>query len=160
MTIKIGDSLPDATVRVMTKDGPAPKKLSEITAGRKVVIVGVPGAFTPTCHRNHMPGYAAHADAIKAKGVDEIMIIAVNDVFVMDAWAKASGAEAAISFVSDGNAEFAKACGLDADFSMAGMGVRSKRFSLLVDKGAVTQVNIEEGREVKASAAETILGQL
>ncbi len=160
MTIKIGDSLPEANVRVMTQDGPAPKKFSEMTAGKKIVLFAVPGAFTPTCHRNHLPGYAANAGAFKAKGIDEVVVVAVNDVFVMDAWAKASGAEGAITFISDGNAEFTKAVGLDADFGMAGMGVRSKRYSMLIDNGVVKQLNIEEGREVKASAAETLLGQI
>src|SRR5688572_10376508 len=121
MPIKVGDRLPNSTFRVMTADGPKPKTTDEIFKGKKIVLFAVPGAFTPTCHRNHLPGFVKNADAIKAKGVDGIAVTAVNDAFVMDAWKKASDADGHVDFLSDGSAEFAKAIGLELDASGNGL---------------------------------------
>src|SRR5579871_1420373 len=131
MTIAVGDSLPQATFRVMTADGPAAKTTDDVFKGRKVVLFAVPGAFTPTCHKNHLPGFLANADAIKAKGVDAIAVTGVNDVFVMDAWSKATGGDA-IEFLADGSGNWAKAVGLTADLTERGLGVRSQRYCMVV----------------------------
>ena len=142
--IKVGDRLPDATFKVMTADGPANRTTQEVFGGRKVILFAVPGAFTPTCHRNHLPGYLENFDTLKAKGVDGIVCVAVNDVFVLDAWAKASNAQGKIEFLSDGNADFARAIGLNLDASGFGMGTRSKRYAMLVDDGVVKALNVED----------------
>lgn len=161
MTIKVGDKLPQATFRVMTADGPAPKTTDDLFKGRKVVFFAVPGAFTPTCHKNHLPGYLDKAGAIKAKGVDAILVTSTNDVFVLDAWAKATGAAGALEFLSDGNADFAKEIGLSMDGSGFGMGTRSKRYSMLVEDGVVKSLNVEEAPgKADMSGAETMLGQI
>ncbi len=144
MTIKIGDTLPQSTFRIMTDDGPAAKTTEELFSGRTVVLFGVPGAFTPTCHRNHLPGFLNKAGEIKAKGVDAIAVVAVNDVFVMKAWAKDTGGEGVIEFLSDGNADFAKAIGLLLDGSGFGLGPRVQRFSMLVRDGKVAILNVED----------------
>ena len=129
--------------------------------GRKVILFGVPGAFTPTCHRNHLPGFIENAGAIKAKGVDEIAVTATNDVFVMNAWSKDTKADGKVTFLADGSASFAKAAGLDLDLSERGMGVRTKRYSMLVDDGVVRQLNIEETPgTAEASGAKKIFKQL
>lgn len=162
MPIKAGDRLPQATFRVMTPEGPKPKTSEEIFKGKKTVLFAVPGAFTPTCHRSHLPSFIQNAAAIKAKGVDQIAVTSVNDAFVMDAWKKASGAEGAIElFLADGNAEFAKAVGLDYDASDAGRGIRSRRYSMIVEDGVVTSVNIEEAPgKTDLSGAVNLLRQL
>jgi peroxiredoxin len=160
MAIKVGDRLPNATFRVMTADGPAPKTSDEIFKGKKVVLFAVPGAFTPTCHRNHMPSFLNNADAIKAKGVDQIAVTAVNDAFVMDAWIKASGADGKIVGLADGNGDFAKALGLELDATGGGLGVRSKRYSMIVEDGVVKSVNIEEAPGIAISGAENLMKQL
>ena len=144
MPIKVGDQLPSATFRVATADGPVPKSSEEIFKNKKVVLFAVPGAFTPTCHKNHLPSFIARADDIFAKGVNVIAVTAVNDPFVLAAWEKASGADGKIVFLSDGNAEFAKAIGMDFDASAAGLGTRSKRYSMLVDDGEVLILNVED----------------
>jgi len=144
MTISVGERVPAATFRMMTPDGPAPKTSDQIFKGKKVVLFAVPGAFTPTCHKNHMPGFVKHADAIKAKGIDTIAVTAVNDVFVMDAWKKASGAEGKIEFLADGSADFAKAIGLSLDASARGLGVRSQRYCMVVDDGVVKSISVED----------------
>ena len=160
MTIQVGDRLPQATFRVMTADGPAAKTTDDIFKGRKVVLVAVPGAFTPTCHRNHLPGYVQRGAEIRAKGVDAIAVTAVNDVFVMDAWAKASGGDG-IEFLADGNGDFAKAIGLTMDGSGFGLGTRSQRYSMVVDDGIVTAINIEDGPgKADISGAENLLKSL
>jgi peroxiredoxin len=162
MTIKVGDKLPKATFMTMGADGPKPRASDEIFSGRKVVMFGLPGAFTPTCHRNHLPGYAANAEAFRAKGVDEIAVVSVNDVFVMDAWEKNSGATGKVSFLADGSADFAKATGLVLDLTGKGMGVRSQRYSMLVEDGVVTKLNLEDapaGAEL-SSGAEALLRQM
>ena len=161
MTIQVGDTLPQATFRVMTPDGPAPKTTDDIFKGRKVVLVAVPGAFTPTCHRNHLPGYVEKAADIKAKGVDAIAVTAVNDVFVMDAWAKSSNAADKIEFLSDGNGDFAKALGLTMDGSGFGLGTRSKRYSMIVEDGVVKSLNVEDAPgKAEVSGAENLLKSL
>jgi peroxiredoxin len=161
MTIKVGDKLPQATFRVMTADGPAAKTTDDIFKGRKVVLFAVPGAFTPTCHKNHLPGYLARADEIKAKGVDAIAVTGVNDVFVMDAWAKATEGLGKIEFLSDGNADFAKEIGLSLDGSGFGLGTRSQRYSMLVDDGVVKSLNVEDAPgKADISGAEALLKTL
>jgi len=153
--IKTGDRTPDAAFTRMTADGPAPITTAELFGGRKVIVFGVPGAFTPTCSKQHLPGYLAQHDAIKAKGIDTIACLAVNDVFVMDAWARANDAGDRILMLADGNATFVKAVGLEFDLSGFGMGTRSKRFSMVVDDGVVTRLNVEEGPGVSVSGAES-----
>ena len=155
MTIAVGDRLPDAEFAVMTDDGPAKKSVSELFDGRRVVLVAVPGAFTPTCHNKHLPGFLEHADTIRSKGVDEIAFTTVNDVHVTNAWAKASDGKGKVTFLSDGNADFAKAIGMDIDLGVAGMGVRSKRYAMLVDDREVKALNVEEspGQAEKSGAA-------
>ena len=160
MTIKVGDSIPDGKFRVMTAEGPGWKTTAEVFKDKKVVLFAVPGAFTPTCHKNHLPGFLQSSDAIKAKGVDAIAVTGVNDVFVMDAWKKASGADK-IEFLSDGNGDFAKAIDLWIDGSGMGLGVRSKRYSMLVEDGVVKKLNVEEAPgKAETSSAETLLKQL
>src|SRR2546429_4427108 len=144
MIIKVGDRLPNVTFMTMTADGPKPQTTDDIFKGKKVVLFAVPGAFTPTCHKNHMPGFVTNADKIKAKGVDTIAVTAVNDVFVMAEWKKASGADGKVEVLADGAGDFAKAIGLDMDMSAGGMGVRSKRYAMVVDDGVVKTLNIEE----------------
>jgi glutaredoxin/glutathione-dependent peroxiredoxin len=144
MTIKVGDRVPDATFTVMTSDGPQTGTTEEFFKGRRVVLIGVPGAFTPTCHRNHLPGFVEKSDAILGKGIDEIAVTGVNDVFVMDAWAKQSGAEGKVTFLADGSANFAKAIGLSLDMNARGLGTRSQRYSMLVDDGIVRKLSVEE----------------
>ncbi len=158
--IKVGDRLPKATFTVMTAEGPAAKSTDDLFKGKKVVLFGVPGAFTPTCHKNHLPGFIENEKAIKAKGVDDIAVVSTNDVFVMSAWAKDTGAANKITFLADGSAAFAKATGLDLDLSERGMGMRNKRFSMIVDDGVVRSLNVEEGPGADKSGAKTMLEQL
>ncbi|WP_185985230.1 peroxiredoxin [Aureimonas mangrovi] len=161
MSIKPGDRLPSATFRTPGEDGPVNLTSDEIFSGKRVVLVAVPGAFTPTCSMNHLPGFIDLNDEIRAKGVDTIAVVSVNDVFVMDAWKKATGADDRILFLADGNAEFTRAIGLDADLSVAGFGPRSRRYSMLVEDGVVKLLNIEEAPgQADKSSAQTILGQL
>jgi Peroxiredoxin len=161
MTIKVGDRLPDASFLISTPDGPVAKTTSDIFKGKKVVLFAVPGAFTPTCHRNHLPGYVKLADEIRAKGVDTIAVTAANDVFVMQAWAEASGASDKITFLADGNADFAKAIGLSMDASKMGLGTRSLRYSMIVDDGIIQALNVEDvPSNADVSTAENILKQL
>lgn len=161
MAIKVGDRLPNATFRVMTDEGPKPKTTDEVFKGKKVVLFAVPGAFTPTCHKNHLPGFVQNAAAIKAKGVDTIAVTGVNDVFVMDAWKKASDAGNQIEFLSDGSAEFAKAIGLELDATAGGLGIRSKRYSMIVEDGVVKALNVEDvPSKADVSNAENILKAL
>lgn len=161
MTISAGAKLPEATFKVMTDDGSKTLTTAEIFSGKKVVLFGVPGAFTPTCSNNHLPGYLENRDAILGKGVDTIAVVAVNDQHVMRAWARFTGGEDKILYLADGNGDFIKATGLDMDMSGGGMGVRSKRFSMIVDDGKVTALNIEDspGNAVESGAAK-ILDQL
>jgi glutaredoxin/glutathione-dependent peroxiredoxin len=160
MTINIGNTLPAVEFNVMTADGQQKLSTDVVFAGRKVVLFGVPGAFTPTCSMNHLPGFLEHFDAIKAKDVDTIACTSVNDVHVMAAWAKHSGAEGKIMMLADGNGEFAKATGLLFDLTVAGMGERSRRYSMIVDNGVMTALNVEDKSGVNVSGADTILQQL
>ncbi len=160
MTITIGDRLPQVEFQTNTADGEQKLATNVIFAGRKVVLFGVPGAFTPTCSMNHMPGFLRHCDEIKAKGVDTIACTSVNDRHVMTAWAKHLGAEGKIVMLADGNGEFARAVGLDADKTATGMGQRSLRYSMIVDDGVVVALNVENKGGVNVSSAETILEQL
>lgn len=160
MTIAIGDKLPDATFIVPGEDGPAKVTTGEIFAGKKVILIGLPGAFTPTCSMNHLPGYIENFETFKSKGVDAIAVVSVNDVWVMKAWAQHTKGTGKIHYLADGNADFTKAIGMDADFSAAGFGVRSKRYSMVVEDGVVTSVNLEEGRGVDVSGAAYLLERL
>jgi len=160
MAIKVGDRVPNSTFTVMTPEGPKPKTTDEIFKGKKVVLFAVPGAFTPTCHRNHMPGFVQNAAAIKAKGIDTIAVTGVNDVFVMDAWKKASGGEA-IEFLADGSAAWAKAVGITADLTERGLGVRSGRYAMIVDDGVVKTLNVEDSPgKAEVSGAENLMKSL
>ena len=160
MTIKVGDRLPEATLRTMSPEGPAAKTTSDIFAGKTVALFAVRGAFTPTCSARHLPGFKDHAADLKAKGIDLIACVAVNDVFVMDAWGKAQGVGADVLMLADGNGEFTKAVGLELDGSKFGMGPRSQRYSLVAKDGVVTQLNIEAGPEFRVSAADYMLEHL
>lgn len=161
MTIAVGDKLPDAAFLTPTENGPARVTTAELFDGKKVVLFGLPGAFTPTCDGNHLPGFLLHYEEILNKGVDRIAVASVNDVFVMKAWEAASGAKGKITFLADGNADFAKAIGLDTDMSAVGYGIRMKRFSMIVDDGKVETLNIEVERgKTEISGAATILAQL
>ena len=160
MTIKVGDRLPEATLRTMTGEGPQAKTTSDIFAGKTVALFAVPGAFTPTCSARHLPGFLDHAKDLKAKGIDTIACVAVNDVFVMDAWGKAQGVGEDVLMLSDGNGEFTKALGLELDGSKFGMGPRSQRYSLVAKDGVVQQLNVESGGEYRVSAADYMLEHL
>ena len=158
MPIASGDRLPDVTFRTMTETGPKPVTTAEIFAGKTMVLFGVPGAFTPTCHKTHLPGFLKEAEAFKAKGVAGIAVVSVNDPFVMGMWAKDTGGDGVITFLADGNAEFAKAAGLDVDLSVAGLGTRCRRFSALIEDGVVKKINIEDSPgKAEASSAEALV---
>jgi len=144
MSISVGDKLPEATFTVMTGDGPSGMSTSDVFAGKKVAAFAVPGAFTPTCHLKHLPGFLDHLNDFKDRGVDTVACIAVNDIFVLDAWAKNTGAEGKILFLADGNGDFTEAIGLEFDASAVGLGERSKRYAMLVEDGVVEVLNIED----------------
>lgn len=161
MTIKVGDRLPAATFKTKTADGVKDITTDEIFKGKKVVLFAVPGAFTPTCTMNHLPGYLENRDTILAKGVDQIVVVSVNDPFVMGAWAQSTGGEGKILFLADGSATFTKATGLELDLTGGGLGIRSKRYSAIIEDGVVKALNIEEqSGQAVASAASAILEQL
>jgi peroxiredoxin len=161
MAIKIGDKLPNATFRVMTGEGPKPKTTDEVFNGKKVALFAVPGAFTPTCSNLHMPSFLNNLAGFKAKGVDTIAVTGVNDVFVMEAWKKATGADGKIDFLADGNGEFTKAIGMDFDGAAAGLGVRSKRYSMLVEDGVVKKLNVEDAPgKCDISGGQALLAQM
>jgi peroxiredoxin len=161
MTIQIGEKLPAATLRLVTADGAKPVTTEEFFGGRKIVLFGLPGAFTPTCHKNHLPGFVADEAAFKAKGVDEIAMTSVNDPYVLAAWQKATDAEGKIAFLADGSADFAKAIGLELDASAGGLGIRSKRYSMLVEDGVVKQLNVEPSPgKADLSGATHLLAQI
>jgi peroxiredoxin len=160
MTIQQGDKMPAGAFKTMTKEGPQNVTTDQLFAGKKVVLFSVPGAFTPTCDAKHLPGFVQHAAAIKAKGVDTIACMAVNDVFVMNAWGKASLVDDKVLMLADGNGDYARALGLEMDASGFGMGVRGKRFALIVDNGVATGVFVEGPGEFGVSSAEHVLGQL
>lgn len=154
MTIKVGDRIPDATLGCMTPHGPSTLTTREIFDGKRVVLFAVSGAFTPTCSKQHLPGYLRQHDAIKATGVDTIACLAVNDVFVLDAWARQNEVGDRVLMLSDGNGEFVEALGLALDSTKYRMGIRAQRFAMIVDKGIVTQINVEVPGEFKVSSAE------
>ena len=160
MTINAGDKAPEGGFAVMNADGPGALKSAELFAGKKVVVFSVPGAFTPTCSREHLPGFIEQADALKGKGVDTIACMAVNDVFVMDAWGKSAGADGKVEMLADGNGDYTQALGLGLDASGFGMGQRGQRFAMVVDDGVVSQLYVEEGGAFKVSAAENVLANL
>jgi glutaredoxin/glutathione-dependent peroxiredoxin len=161
MPIKPGDTLPDAKFTIMTAEGPKPMTTAEFFGGRKVALFAVPGAYTPTCHKAHMPGFVARVAEIKAKGIDAIACTAVNDVFVLTNWAKDTGADGNITMLADGNADFAKALGLETDLTQFGLGVRSKRYAMLVDNLVVRMVNVEElPPHHGVSSAETVCSMI
>ncbi len=160
MTIKVGDKIPSVTLRYLGPDGVKAVSSDEFFAGRKVVLFGLPGAYTRTCSARHLPGYVANAAALKAKGIDAIACLSVNDAFVMGAWGKAHGAGDKVVMLGDGSAEFTKAIGLEVDRTEAGMGIRSQRYSMVVDNGTVTQLNIEPSGEYGVSSAEAMLDRL
>ena len=164
--IAIGDKLPEATLWESTEFGeacplaPAPVSVSEASRGKRIVIFGLPGAYTPTCSAKHLPGYVQHLEELKSRGVDEVWCVSVNDGFVMAAWGKEQGAIGKVRMLGDGNAELARGLGLDMDISKSGMGVRCKRFSLLAEDGVVKQLNVEQPGKFEVSDASTLLKQL
>jgi len=160
MTIKVGDKLPAATFAAGTAEGPRPMTTDDVFAGKKVALFAVPGAFTPTCSARHLPGFKEHVADFRAKGVDSIVCLSVNDAFVMKAWGENQGVGDDIVMLGDGNGDFTKAVGLDMDGSKFGMGARSQRYSMLVDDGVVKELNVEQGGEFKVSAADYLLAQL
>jgi glutaredoxin/glutathione-dependent peroxiredoxin len=159
MTIAVGDKIPSAKLKTMTAEGPKDISTDEIFNGKKVVLFAVPGAFTPTCSAKHLPGFVEKADQIKAKGVDTIACLAVNDAFVMGAWGKAQNADK-ILMLADGSAAFTKQLGLELDLSGPGMGVRSKRYAMLVDNGTVKALNVEAPGAFEVSSADAVLKAL
>jgi glutaredoxin/glutathione-dependent peroxiredoxin len=160
MTIKVGDKIPSAKLRHMTKDGPKDITTDEIFKGKKVALFALPGAFTPTCSAKHLPGFVQNAEQIKGKGINTIACLSVNDAFVMDAWGKNQNVGEKVMMLADGNADFTKAIGLEMDGTGYGMGLRSKRYSMVVDDGTVTQLNLEKPGAFEVSNAETILKQI
>ncbi len=160
MTIKTGDKMPAGTFKRMTTDGPKNLTTDELFAGKKVVIFSVPGAFTPTCDAKHLPGFVERAADLKKKGVDTVACMAVNDVFVMNAWGKNSNVGDKVMMLADGNGEYAKALGLEMDGTGFGMGMRGQRFAVVVDNGTVTGLFVEGPGEFKVSSAEHVLSQL
>ncbi len=159
--IKIGDTLPDATFTVMGPDGPAKTTTAEYFGGRKVAVFGVPGAFTPTCQEKHLPSFRDSREEFTAKGADAVACISVNDVFVLGAWSKHTNSDGKIDFLSDGNADFTRAIGLDFDGSKFGLGTRSKRYAMIVDDKVVKELKVEDSPgEAKVSTADQLLGAL
>ena len=166
MTIQVGDKVPEATLTESTEFGeacplaPKPVAVTEAARAKRVVIFGLPGAYTPTCSAKHLPGYLARLEALRGRGVDEVWCVSVNDGYVMAAWGREQGAAGKIRMLGDGNADFIRALGLDVDLSKAGMGVRARRFSLLMDDGVVQRVNVEEPGKFAVSDADTMLAQV
>jgi peroxiredoxin len=160
MTIKVGDKLPAATLTAGTSEGPRPMSTDDIFKGKKVALFAVPGAFTPTCSAKHLPGFKEHVADFKAKGVDTIACLSVNDAFVMKAWGESQGVGDDILMLADGSGDFTKAVGLEMDASRFGMGQRSQRYSMIVEDGVVKELNVEAGGEFRVSAADYLLAQL
>ncbi len=161
MTIKVGEKIPSVKLHEMTADGIKEVTTDEFFGGKKVVVFGLPGAFTPTCSAKHLPGFVAKADDIRAKGVDAIACVSVNDPFVMDAWGKAHEADGKVVMLADGNGDFARAIGLDQDMSARGFGLRSRRYAMIVEDGVVRSLHVEEGPgALEVSGAESILAEL
>jgi peroxiredoxin len=160
MTIAVGDKIPSAKLKTMTAEGPKDISTEEIFGGKKVVLFAVPGAFTPTCSAKHLPGFVEKAAQIKGKGVDTIACLAVNDAFVMGAWGKAQNTDGKVLMLADGAAAFTKQLGLDLDLSAPGMGIRSKRYAMVVDNGVVKALNVEAPGAFEVSSADAILRAL
>ena len=160
MTIKIGDKIPSVTLKQMTPEGPKDVSTDEFFGGKKVALFAVPGAFTPTCSQRHLPSYVDRAADIKAKGVDEIACVAVNDVFVLTAWGKEQKAEGKVRMLADGSGDFARALGLELDLTKMGLGKRSQRYSMLVDNGVVKALNVEAPGQFDVSSGEAMLKTL
>ena len=160
MSIQVGDKLPSATLTTMTAEGPKPLTTSELCEGKKVVLFAVPGAFTPTCSVQHLPGYVENAQSFKDKGVDTVACVSVNDPFVMGAWGKDREVGENLVMLSDGNGDFTAAIGLEMDGSGFGLGTRSQRYAMIVDDGVVSTLNVESGPGLDVSSAETILSEL
>ena len=160
MAIKVGDKLPQATFNTPTNDGPKPLTTDDVFAGKTVALFAVPGAFTPTCSAKHMPGFVQEAAAIRAKGVDTIACVSVNDVFVMKAWGEDQKVGDDILLLADGSGNFTRDIGLEMDANQFGMGTRSQRYSMIVKDGVVTELNVEAGGEFRVSSAEYLLEQL
>jgi peroxiredoxin len=157
MAIKVGDKLPEATFKIMSAEGPKDATTAELFGGKKVALFAVPGAFTPTCTKQHLPSFVANDMALKNKGLAAIYCTAVNDVFVLDAWGKSGGAAGKVTMLADGSADFAKKCGLEMDLTARGMGVRSKRYAMVVDNGVVSVLNVEDQPTFEKSSAENLL---
>jgi peroxiredoxin len=160
MSIQAGEKMPSGTFGIMTESGPGGISTDDFFSGKKVVLVSVPGAFTPTCSMNHLPGFVDHADEIRSKGADTIACMAVNDIFVMDAWGKDRGVGDKVVMLADGNGEYARALGLELDASGFGMGMRGQRFAIIVDDGVATHVAVEAPGQFEVSKAEAILEAL
>jgi peroxiredoxin len=158
--IKVGDKVPNAKLTAATPEGPKEVTTDEVFGGKKVVLFAVPGAYTPTCSARHLPGYVQNVDALKAKGVDTIACLAVNDAFVLGAWAKDQGVDGRILMLADGSAAFTKALGLELDLTARGLGIRSQRYAMVVDDGRVTSLNVEPPGGFEVSRAETVLAGL
>jgi len=160
MTIKAGDKMPAGVFKTMTAEGPKEVSAEALFGGKTVVLFSVPGAFTPTCDAKHLPGFVQHADAFKAKGVDSIACMAVNDMFVMNAWGKAGNVGDAVMMLADGNGDYSRALGLELDARGFGMGMRGQRFAIIVKDGVATHVNVEAPGKFEVSTAEYVLNQL
>jgi glutaredoxin/glutathione-dependent peroxiredoxin len=160
MTIKAGERMPEGKFKTMGEKGPQDLTTAQLFDGKRVVLFSVPGAFTPTCDAKHLPGYVEKADQLRAKGIDTVACMAVNDVFVMNAWGKASGVAGKVLMLADGNGEYARALGLEMDGRGYGMGMRGQRFAIVVDNGVAKQVDVEAPGQFKVSAAEAVLAKL
>ncbi|MEX2649403.1 MAG: peroxiredoxin [Alphaproteobacteria bacterium] len=158
--IKVGERVPEGTLQVMTKSGPSTVTTKDVFKGKKVALFSVPGAFTPTCSGQHLPGYVRRAKALKAKGIDTIACVAVNDAYVMDAWGRDRKVGKAVAMLADGNGTFTKSLGLAANYGKYGLGRRGQRFSMVIDNGVVRQIYIERGGGLKVSDADTMLSGL
>jgi len=161
MTIEVGDEIPSATLYQMTPEGPKPVGTDDVFKGKRVVLFALPGAFTPTCSAAHLPGYVVKADDLRGKGIDSIVCLSVNDAFVMDAWGKSQNVEDDVTMLADGSGEFTRAVGMELDLSERGLGVRSKRYAMVVEDGVVKHLNVEpDPGKLSNASAETVLGLL
>ena len=160
MAISVGDKIPDVRLMTVTDEGLRPVQSTDVLGSGRVVLVGVPGAFTPTCNDYHLPGFVLRADELKAKGVDTIACVAVNDAWVMGAWGRALGTEGKVVMLADGNGDFTAGMGLTFDLSAVGFGLRSRRYAAILDDGVVTELAVEEGRAVEVSSVESVLAKL